>query len=306
MYAHNTSPNLHTSTQKMGVCSSSETKHLDNRRKKLQQSQRKGGKAIKKHHGKSMAQRKNLKLHLVESITEDHSKQEEFNERQAKAQLRDMRKADGEGPANFKKDCIKIRLIGRGAGGSVYLGIYVPTLTLVAIKEVSVGGMQEIRERMRVARGDSAISTRASTSEAIRELHALHKNLVPISTGESAWLFHYHENIGDVHPCHHIVSFYGAYAERDNLRLEMVMELMDSGSLQVQHYVLNCCNAHFRKKELVMLHCITSSFFLLCFLLTCAGCGQSRRCSVRMRAKACHILLPTRTAAHAQAQTAAS
>ena len=41
---------------------------------------------------------------------------------------------DGEGPANLRLGCVKIRLIGRGGGGFVYLGLYVPSLTLVAIK----------------------------------------------------------------------------------------------------------------------------------------------------------------------------
>ena len=44
----------------------------------------------------------------------------------------------------------------------------------------------------------------------MQELQATHTNLIPLNSGESLWLYHHHENIGDVHPCSHIVSFYGS------------------------------------------------------------------------------------------------
>jgi hypothetical protein len=51
---------------------------------------------------------------------------------------KDMNIVDSEGPANLARDAIKIRALGKGAGGVVYLGLYMPTLKLVAIKEVKV------------------------------------------------------------------------------------------------------------------------------------------------------------------------
>jgi len=95
------------------------------------------------------------------------------------------------GPARLRDDCVKVRKLGRGAGGIVYLGIYVPTLSLVAIKDVSVA--DETHEQM-----------------VMQELDAIHQNLIPLNSGEAVWLFHHHESIGDVHPCEYVVSFYGS------------------------------------------------------------------------------------------------
>jgi hypothetical protein len=113
----------------------------------------------------------------------------------------DMDLVDSEGPANLARDAVKIRALGHGAAGIVYLGLYVPTLKLVAIKEVKVAN--DMQEQM-----------------VMNELHAEHENLIPISEeGEPLVLFHYHEAIGDIHPCEQIVSFYGSYAEREAFKV---------------------------------------------------------------------------------------
>jgi hypothetical protein len=175
-----------------------------------------------------------LSIEQNEGPVGDYVKLEQLEQALAPVVEKSMKEVDGEGPANLQKKCVKIKLIGRGAGGSVYLGLYLPTLALVAIKEVSVQNMHKLQDKARAKRGDGIVSPQESTQAAMRELHALHKNLVPVSrTGEAAWLFNYHKSIGDVHPCTQIVSFYGSYAEREGLRLELVMEFMSLGSLQV-------------------------------------------------------------------------
>ena len=159
-----------------------------------------GSRQLRKHAAtRGLANRRNVRsLKVVCNIVGDDDGGE-LRGKNIDRELQEMRKADGEGPANLRKDCVKIRLLGRGSGGAVYLGIYVPTLTLVAIKEISVSGMKVLQDRIRTAHGNSSLNTRTTTSAAILELHALHKNLVPLtSTGESTWLFHYHESIGEV------------------------------------------------------------------------------------------------------------
>ncbi|KAF0758234.1 hypothetical protein AaE_004006, partial [Aphanomyces astaci] len=64
----------------------------------------------------------------------------------------------GDGPADLATDVGRLKKLGKGAGGTVYLGCFVPTLKLIAIKEV-----QLFHEE------DYAMIT--------HELHALHDNL---------------------------------------------------------------------------------------------------------------------------------
>ena len=126
---------------------------------------------------------------------------------------RDMDEVDREGPANLREHICRIHEVGRGAGGTVSLGIFVPTLKLVAVKEVSVVDEEHEKRTM-------------------DEVHAVHEQLVPIDReGCPVWLFHYHRSIGDVHPCPNIVSFYGSYADRAARRVQMVLEYMHGGSL---------------------------------------------------------------------------
>lgn len=119
-----------------------------------------------------------------------------------------------DGPANLARDTHVMTKLGRGAGGTVYLGLYEPLIKLVAVKVVSVFDHQERQMIM-------------------DELHALHQNLVPIDeTSLTRWLFHYHRNIGAAHPCQYIVSFYGAFSNEKEPKVSVVMEYMSAGSLQ--------------------------------------------------------------------------
>lgn len=123
---------------------------------------------------------------------------------------------DHDGPANLMLQTRTVDRLGRGAGGIVYLGIYLPLLKLVAVKEVGVH--DDMEKRM--------ISN---------ELHAMHANLVPINEHEDVltWVFDHHKNIGTVHPCPYIVSFYGSYSTPDLPKVSIVLEYMNGGSLQV-------------------------------------------------------------------------
>jgi serine/threonine protein kinase len=133
---------------------------------------------------------------------------------EAAAWSRDMDEVDEEGPADLRDGVCRVHDVGRGAFGLVSLGIFVPTLKMVAVKDVSVVDREHERATM-------------------NEIHAVHEQLVPIdSKGVPVWLFHHHCSVGDVHPCRHIVSYYGSYADRAARRVNMVFEYMHGGSLE--------------------------------------------------------------------------
>ncbi|RHY27788.1 hypothetical protein DYB32_006527, partial [Aphanomyces invadans] len=127
----------------------------------------------------------------------------------------------GDGPADLANEVGRLKKLGKGAGGTVYLGCFVPTLKLIAIKEV-----QLFHEE------DFAMVT--------HELHALHDNLVPLedeATHKSLQylgkLFHRKLHIGNVHACRDMVAFYGAYATPEKSSVSIAMEYMNAGTLQV-------------------------------------------------------------------------
>ncbi|ETV98447.1 serine/threonine protein kinase, variant 1 [Aphanomyces invadans] len=126
----------------------------------------------------------------------------------------------GDGPADLANEVGRLKKLGKGAGGTVYLGCFVPTLKLIAIKEV-----QLFHEE------DFAMVT--------HELHALHDNLVPLedeATHKSLQylgkLFHRKLHIGNVHACRDMVAFYGAYATPEKSSVSIAMEYMNAGTLQ--------------------------------------------------------------------------
>ncbi|TYZ67705.1 hypothetical protein PybrP1_005819 [[Pythium] brassicae (nom. inval.)] len=72
---------------------------------------------------------------------------------------------------HLQDNLAKVREVGRGASGIVYKAIHIPTLKVVAIKDVPVYGRGQRRQM-------------------VRELHALYANLVPISeTSSDIWSF---------------------------------------------------------------------------------------------------------------------
>jgi len=110
-------------------------------------------------------------------------------------------------PEQIKRDLLKLSTLGRGASGSVYKSVHVPTLRLCAVKEIPV---YETEKRKQM----------------IRELKALYANLVPIdekgggSKKESS------------SPCPFVVSFFDAFISPNDGNVSIVMEHMDGGSLQ--------------------------------------------------------------------------
>lgn len=125
-----------------------------------------------------------------------------------------------DGPEQLGRLTKRIKKLGKGAGGTVYLSLYLPTLRLVAVKEVVVYKEQE-RELVK------------------HELHALHENLMSLDDAtESPGGMWSRLTSGSVQTtsspsaCPYLVGFYGAYLLPAKCAISIVMEFMDMGSLQ--------------------------------------------------------------------------
>lgn len=111
---------------------------------------------------------------------------------------------------HLQENLERVKELGRGASGVVYKAIHIPTLKVVAVKDVPVYGRGQRRQM-------------------VRELHALYSNLAPMAdnsptpTGKSTT---------KAKPSPYIVSFYDAFVDRPKNSICMVMEYMSTGSLQ--------------------------------------------------------------------------
>eukprot|EP00469_Lotharella_globosa_P009156 CAMPEP_0167778980 /NCGR_PEP_ID=MMETSP0111_2-20121227/4556_1 /TAXON_ID=91324 /ORGANISM="Lotharella globosa, Strain CCCM811" /LENGTH=537 /DNA_ID=CAMNT_0007669347 /DNA_START=24 /DNA_END=1637 /DNA_ORIENTATION=+ len=118
-----------------------------------------------------------------------------------------------EGPRDLKDNIMKINKIASGTTSTVHLALHAGTMRLVAVKE--------------------RVMAEEQCDRVIQELQELHDNLVPIDEhGAPQWIFNHYKSIGTVHPCKHILSFYGAYHDAEAGTANFCCEYMDSGSLQ--------------------------------------------------------------------------
>jgi mitogen-activated protein kinase kinase len=159
-----------------------------------------------------------------------------------------------DGPMELGKGTKKVKRLGKGAGGTVYLSLYLPIFKLVAVKEVLVFRDEERRMVK-------------------HELHALHENLAPLNilddtasnhsnssngsgnnkgtANAGLWnsMKHHFSSIGKPQNCPYLVSFYGAYLTPSKSTISIVMEFMDMGSLQ------NILDDKITVPEVVLRHC---------------------------------------------------
>ncbi|CAH0476452.1 unnamed protein product [Peronospora belbahrii] len=120
---------------------------------------------------------------------------------------------------HLQENLERVQEVGRGASGVVYKAIHIPTLKVVAVKDVPVYGRGQRRQM-------------------VRELHALYSNLVPMANNDSPMPQKKHlptrKSTGKptAKPSPYIVSFYDAFVDRPKNSICMVMEYMSTGSLQ--------------------------------------------------------------------------
>lgn len=122
-----------------------------------------------------------------------------------------------DGPTLLGTRTKRVKKLGRGAGGTVFLAVYLPTLKLVAVKEVVVY-KEEDRRMVK------------------HELHALHDNLAPLDADngnrERGFLPSSPTAYTQTSPSPFRVAFYGAFLTPARCAVSIVMEFMDMGSLQ--------------------------------------------------------------------------
>ncbi|DBA02449.1 TPA: hypothetical protein N0F65_008663 [Lagenidium giganteum] len=112
---------------------------------------------------------------------------------------------------HLQENLERVKEVGRGASGVVYKAIHIPTLKVVAVKDVPVYGRGQRRQM-------------------VRELHALYSNLAPIA--EHGPDSSYGSRREKPKPNPYIVSFYDAFVDRPKNCICLVMEYMGAGSLQ--------------------------------------------------------------------------
>lgn len=116
---------------------------------------------------------------------------------------------------HLQENLERVKEVGRGASGVVYKAIHIPTLKVVAVKDVPVYGRGQRRQM-------------------VRELHALYSNLVPMAESSSPMPQQANGKVSKpkAKPSPYIVSFYDAFVDRPKNSICMVMEYMNTGSLQ--------------------------------------------------------------------------
>ena len=120
-------------------------------------------------------------------------------------------------PFFLKTRLLRLDMLGRGASGSVYKAIHLPTLRVVAVKVIPVFDA-------------------AKRKQMIQELKVLYKNLVPLdkrrantnARGSSDSPPRGAQRMG----CPFMVGFYDAFITPNDGTVSIVMEYMDGGSLQ--------------------------------------------------------------------------
>lgn len=102
--------------------------------------------------------------------------------------------------SSLQREIVMLNKLGAGAGGFVRKGLHMPSMTLTAVKRVKVFQHSQLKQMARELR--TLYSCSAATDMA--------------GQGE----------------CPHVVSFYGAYTNRADSTISIVLEYMDAGSLQ--------------------------------------------------------------------------
>ena len=144
-----------------------------------------------------------------------------------------MDEVDKEGSALYEaplraQKIVPLMVIGSGAFGTVKLGLHLPTLRLVALKELGLFG--------RSAEFEQAV---------MRELRVERNLLVPlVEEGPPTWIHRHLERTGAVQPCSFLANYFGALADRNRRVVTLVLEFMDGGSLR---HLVDQGGLHFEK-----------------------------------------------------------
>ena len=176
-----------------------------------------------------------------------------------------VKEAEKEGPYDIQSDLVFLHKLGHGTSGTVSLYLYVPTLKLVAVKEMDISSEQHrlmyehelhaVHDNIRplditsgVERTRNMLSSTNLLHDVLENDHKLHQTMqdaindtTPSGTVRRRnsiarntragkrlrTLISFHRK-----PSLNIVSFYGAYVKQEMLIAALVMEYMDCGSLK--------------------------------------------------------------------------
>ena len=176
-----------------------------------------------------------------------------------------IKEAEKEGPYDIQSDLVFLHKLGHGTSGTVSLYLYVPTLKLVAVKEMDISSEQHrvmyehelhaVHDNIMpldiasgVERTRNMLSSKNLLHDVLENDQKLHQTMqdstsdtttsAPIRRRNSIarnsragkrlrTLISFHRK-----PSLNIVSFYGAYVKQEMLIAALVMEYMDCGSLK--------------------------------------------------------------------------
>lgn len=126
-------------------------------------------------------------------------------------------------PRGTRQHVIKLEMLGRGAGGTVYKGVHAPTATVVALKTIYMDlGTGKKRSRQPP---EKLLQLRRELQVLGRQLHTL-----DVGIGQATRPIRLQDSNSS--PANHIVTMHDTFTDRDEGCVYLMLEFMARGSLE--------------------------------------------------------------------------